>query len=180
MPAIFGLIAAALLVVPMFAYVRAHPEAETRLEMLDGPLQNIASGEFAPVIENAREALLAFIWPGFGDSFLAYNIPGRPIFGPLTAVFFLIGIVVCANSRVVFKTCRRTSTLPPPVAVHRDVSTFEFSSGMNPVSPTTESREIAARSRCSESAGAARRCQNTRRRSLHIMVESWILRSGLV
>ena len=95
LPAIFGLIAAALLVVPMFAYVRAHPEAETRLEMLDGPLQNIASGEFTPVIENAREALLAFVWPGYGDSFLAYNIPGRPLFGPLTAVFFLIGIVSC-------------------------------------------------------------------------------------
>ena len=95
LPAILGLGAAGLLVVPMFAYVGAHPEAETRLEMLDGPLQNIASGEFTPVIENAREALLAFIWPGFGDSFLAYNIPGRPIFSPLTAVFFLIGIVVC-------------------------------------------------------------------------------------
>lgn len=94
-PAMIGLAAAGLLVVPMFAYVNAHPEAETRLEMLDGPIQNITAGEFKPVLENGRDALLAYFWPGFGDTFLAYNIPGRPLFGFISAAFFLAGLVLC-------------------------------------------------------------------------------------
>ena len=93
-PVLAGLIAAGLLVIPMFAYVRAHPEADTRLEMLDGPLQNLTTGNLAPVLENVSEALLAFFWPGYGDSFLAYNIPGRPLFGIVTAVFFLMGLII--------------------------------------------------------------------------------------
>jgi hypothetical protein len=88
-----GLFAAGLMVIPMFAYVRAHPEAETRLEMLEGPLRGLLSGDLGPVLSNIGEALLAFVWPGFGDHFLAYNIPGRPVLHALTAVFFLLGIV---------------------------------------------------------------------------------------
>jgi 4-amino-4-deoxy-L-arabinose transferase-like glycosyltransferase len=88
-----GLVAAGLMVVPMFAYVRAHPEAETRLEMLEGPLRGLLSGDLGPIFSNAGEALLAFVWPGFGDHFLAYNIPGRPVFDALSAMFFVLGIV---------------------------------------------------------------------------------------
>ncbi|MCP5097263.1 MAG: hypothetical protein GY943_17085 [Chloroflexi bacterium] len=46
-------------------------------------------------MQNVTDALLAFIWPGRGDQFLAYNIPGRPVFDMVTAVFFVIGILVC-------------------------------------------------------------------------------------
>jgi hypothetical protein len=94
-PTLIGLLAAGLLVVPMFAYVRAHPEADTRLNMLDGPLQNLLSGEFGPILANAGEALLSYFWPGFGDQFLAYNIPGRPLFTVVSAGMFLIGLGVC-------------------------------------------------------------------------------------
>ena len=93
LPTLAGLAAAGLMVVPMFAYVRAHPEAETRLEMLEGPLRGLLSGDLGPILSNASEALLAFVWPGFGDHFLAYNIPGRPVFDALSAIFFLLGIV---------------------------------------------------------------------------------------
>ena len=93
-PTVIGLLAAGLLVVPLFAYVRAHPEADTRLEMLDGPLQNLVSGEFGPILSNAGEALLSFFWPGFGDQFLAYNIPGRPLFTALSAAMFILGLGV--------------------------------------------------------------------------------------
>ncbi|MGW8318014.1 MAG: ArnT family glycosyltransferase [Candidatus Promineifilaceae bacterium] len=94
LPTLAGLALAGLLVIPMFAYVNAHPEAETRLQMLDGPLQNLAQGRLAPVARNAGEALLAFVWPGFGDHFLAYNIPGRPVLDFLTAAFFVAGLIV--------------------------------------------------------------------------------------
>jgi 4-amino-4-deoxy-L-arabinose transferase-like glycosyltransferase len=89
-----GLLAAGLFVIPMFRYVQTHPEAETRLEMLDGPVQNLTSGNFYPVLKNGLEAAAALVWPGFGDHFLAYNIPGRPVLNGITAAFFLLGIAV--------------------------------------------------------------------------------------
>jgi hypothetical protein len=47
------------------------------------------------VIGNATEAIIAFIWPGYGDHFLAYNVPGRPVLGAITAVFFVAGLALC-------------------------------------------------------------------------------------
>ncbi len=92
-PTILGLIIAGLIVTPMFIYVNNHPEVLTRLDMLDRPLEEVRQGNFMPVLQNAVKALLAFVWPGFGDQFLAYNIPGRPVFNSLSAVFFVAGIL---------------------------------------------------------------------------------------
>ena len=91
-PTLAGLLLAGLLTLPMFAYVQFHPEAQTRLQMLEEPLRSLASAEFGPLLENAGEALLAFVWRSFGDHFLAYNIPGRPVLEVTTALFFLIGL----------------------------------------------------------------------------------------
>ena len=93
-PTLAGLTLAGLLVLPMLVYLQNHPEALTRLEMLDRPLQDLRTGQFGMLLQNAREALLAFIWPGYGDAFLAYNIPGRPVFDVVTAIFFATGIFV--------------------------------------------------------------------------------------
>ena len=92
-PALAGLLLAGLLVLPMFVYLANHPAAQTRLEMLDDPLGQARGGNLAPLLHNARDALLAFVWPGYGDQFLAYNIPGRPVLDGATAVFFIIGIL---------------------------------------------------------------------------------------
>ncbi len=94
-PALAGLLLAGLLVAPLFLYLRAHPEMQTRLDMLDRPLQGLAAGNVGPLLINARDALLAFVWPGFGDHFLAYNIPGRPVFDAVSAIFFVVGLLVC-------------------------------------------------------------------------------------
>ena len=91
-PVLTGLLLAGLFVIPMFAYLKLHPEALTRLDMLDGPLQAIRSGNIIPLLKNGSSALLAFIWPGYGDKFLAYNIPGRPVLDGITAVFFIVGL----------------------------------------------------------------------------------------
>ncbi|MCP4422996.1 MAG: phospholipid carrier-dependent glycosyltransferase [Chloroflexi bacterium] len=93
-PTLAGLVLAGLLVVPMFVYLKNNPAAQTRLTMLDGPLQALRDGNLTPVLQNAGEALLAFVWPGYGDQFLAYNIPGRPVFEPVTAVFFIVGLLI--------------------------------------------------------------------------------------
>ncbi len=93
-PALAGLLLTGLLVIPMFVYLANNPAAQTRLTMLDGPLQAIGDGNFGPALRNAGEALLAFVWPGYGDQFLAYNIPGRPVFDGVTAVFFTAGLLI--------------------------------------------------------------------------------------
>ncbi|MBK8905100.1 MAG: glycosyltransferase family 39 protein [Anaerolineaceae bacterium] len=95
LPVLLGLLLAALLVTPLFVYLQQNPYALTRLSMLDGPLENLRSGNLLPLWQNATVALLAFIWPGYGDQFLAYNIPGRPVFDAVTAVFFVLGFLVC-------------------------------------------------------------------------------------
>lgn len=93
-PTVAGLLLVGLLVTPMFVYLQLHPEALTRLDMLDRPLQDLRAANFGPVLRNVSGALLAFVWPGAGDRFLAYNIPGRPVFEAVTAVFFLLGLAL--------------------------------------------------------------------------------------
>ena len=94
-PVLAGLLLAGALIAPMFLYLRARPEMQTRLDMFDGPLGAIREGNFIPILLNVRDALLAFVWPGFGDRFLAYNIPGRPVLDAVSAVFFVAGLLVC-------------------------------------------------------------------------------------
>ncbi|MFO7536482.1 MAG: glycosyltransferase family 39 protein, partial [Chloroflexota bacterium] len=94
-PVGLGLAATAVLIAPLFIYLRLYPDVQPRVSMLDRPLAELQAGNWQPLAQNMVEALLAFGWPGFGDQFLAYNIPGRPVFDGVTAVFFLIGIVLC-------------------------------------------------------------------------------------
>lgn len=93
-PVIGGLVAAAVLVTPMFVYVRLYPEVATRLQMFDGPLQAFRQGDLWPILTNVSGAILAFFGPGYGDHFIAYNIPGRPVLDVITTLFFLIGMAV--------------------------------------------------------------------------------------
>ena len=94
-PTLLGLLLAGVLVTPLFVYLERNPYALTRLSMLDAPLENLRSGNWLPLWQNATSALLAFVWPGYGDQFLAYNIPGRPVFDAVSAVFFVLGVGIC-------------------------------------------------------------------------------------
>ncbi|MFW6069964.1 MAG: phospholipid carrier-dependent glycosyltransferase [bacterium] len=94
-PSVVGMGLAALAVTPMFLYLQRHPEAQTRLQMFGSTLQKLQEGELGPLLENAGSAFLAFFWPGYGDQFLAYNIPGRPVFDAVSAILFLVGIGLC-------------------------------------------------------------------------------------
>ncbi|MBN1177901.1 MAG: glycosyltransferase family 39 protein [Anaerolineae bacterium] len=94
-PLLAGLAAGLLLAAPLFAYLRAHSDAEQRLGMLDEPLQALAAGDASAVGRTVWEGLGALFLPGRGDDFLAYAIPGRPFLDPLTGALFLAGIVLC-------------------------------------------------------------------------------------
>ena len=90
-----GLVTTAVFISPIFLYLRRNPDAQPRVSMLDRPLAELQAGNWQPIAQNMSEALLAFGWPGFGDQFLAYNIPGRPVFDLITAVFFIVGLIIC-------------------------------------------------------------------------------------
>jgi len=93
-PALVAIGIGLLLSAPLFLYLRANPGLEQRLEMLDEPLRALAAGDVSVVFKRAASCLAAFIMPGLGDDFLAYNIPGRPFLGPVTGSLFITGIVI--------------------------------------------------------------------------------------
>jgi hypothetical protein len=95
LPTLLTVLIGLLLAAPLFAYLQAHPGAEQRLAMLDEPLQALTSGDVSVVLDRAWSCVAGFFIPGAGDRFLAYNIPGRPMFNPLTGVLFLIGVGLC-------------------------------------------------------------------------------------
>jgi hypothetical protein len=84
-----------LLSAPMFIWLQQHPGAEQRLAMLDAPLQALQTGNISVILNRAWSGMSAFLVPGQGDGFLAYTIPGRPFFDPLTGALFLIGLGLC-------------------------------------------------------------------------------------
>jgi hypothetical protein len=86
-----------LLAVPLLVYLRTHPGTEQRLAMLDAPLQALMRGDVSHILTQAWHFVSGFFIPGRGDDFLAYTIPGRPIFDPLTGVLFLVGLGLCLS-----------------------------------------------------------------------------------
>ena len=77
---------------PLFIYLRAHPGAEGRISELGTPLQELARGNPRPVVSNAISGLGVFSFRG--DPRWRYNLPGRPIFDPLTSLFFYGGLAL--------------------------------------------------------------------------------------
>jgi hypothetical protein len=94
-PTLLAVAIALFLALPLFAYLRAHPGAEQRLDMLDEPLDALSRGDLSVVLDRTRSALAGLLLPGQGDAFLAYNIPGRPILDWPTGVLFLVGLALC-------------------------------------------------------------------------------------
>ena len=86
-----------LLAVPLFVYLRRHPGAEQRLAMLDAPLRALMGGDVSIILSRAWHFVSSFLIPGRGDDFLAYTIPGRPIFDPLIGSLFLVGLGICLS-----------------------------------------------------------------------------------
>lgn len=89
-----SLLIAFALSLPLVVYLYQHPEAEQRLGMLSQPLDSLRHGDATPIITNMRETFLAFFVNGHGDHFLAYTIPGKPLFDPLTALLATAGILL--------------------------------------------------------------------------------------
>jgi hypothetical protein len=94
-PTLVGVGLGLALALPLLLYLRAHPGAEQRLAMLDAPLQALLAGDFSQVLHMAWDFAAGLFIPGRGDAFLAYNVPGRPVFDPVTGGLFLAGLGLC-------------------------------------------------------------------------------------
>jgi 4-amino-4-deoxy-L-arabinose transferase-like glycosyltransferase len=89
----FGLVMA-LVALPLALFLRAHPEAEERLDQLGAPLTALGQGDPRPVLEIAAGTLGMFTLRG--DPQWLYNVANRPVFDPLTSLLFYGGLVLCA------------------------------------------------------------------------------------
>jgi 4-amino-4-deoxy-L-arabinose transferase-like glycosyltransferase len=87
-----GLLVAAIVALPLFLYLRAHPAAEIRVGQLDRPLRALLDGDPSLLLDRAGEAagMLSFR----GDSFVPYNIPGKPLLGPVMSALFYGGLLI--------------------------------------------------------------------------------------
>ncbi|MBL1129868.1 MAG: hypothetical protein D8M54_15390 [Chloroflexi bacterium] len=86
------LVVAGLVALPLFLYLAANPEAEVRIRELSGPLTAVTQGDFSPLWQNAREGAGILFWRG--DGFWRYNIPERPLLGPVWALLFGGGLAL--------------------------------------------------------------------------------------
>jgi hypothetical protein len=88
--------AAALITVGVLAAPHLlDPASWQRSSTLSGPLEAAMGGELGPLWASVKSALGTFSIKG--DSFVTYNLPGRPIFDPVVSVFFIGGIALCVR-----------------------------------------------------------------------------------
>ncbi|MEM7802084.1 MAG: hypothetical protein AAF633_23020, partial [Chloroflexota bacterium] len=81
-----------LMAIPLIITLRAQPESEARVAELAVPIVEAQAGNFQPLLAHVRITLGMFHATGDGE--FLYNIPGRPVFGPIGALFFWSGIAI--------------------------------------------------------------------------------------
>lgn len=88
------LVVAAVIGLSLFLHLAAHPEAEIRIRELSGPLTAVTQGRFTLLWQNMREGVGILFWRG--DDFWRYNLPGRPLLGPVMALLSGGGLVLAS------------------------------------------------------------------------------------
>jgi 4-amino-4-deoxy-L-arabinose transferase-like glycosyltransferase len=88
-----GLIAGAM-GLPLFLILQANPEAEARVSELAAPIEAAREGDFSLIGEYALQTLSMFTHDG--DPEVLYNVPNRPVFGPVGGGLFWGGVLWAA------------------------------------------------------------------------------------
>lgn len=81
---------ALLVSLPLFLTLQADPTLQQRVDQLAGPLDALWAGDPLPILKTTAATLGVFAFTG--DPRWTYTLPNRPLFDPITAVFFLIGL----------------------------------------------------------------------------------------
>lgn len=82
----------ALLALPLAITLSRQPESEARVSELAVPLVEARAGNFEPLRRHITTTLSMF--HSDGDDEWLYNIPHRPVFGPIGALFFWSGLLI--------------------------------------------------------------------------------------
>ena len=77
---------------PLGYTIATLPQADERLQQLGGPVQDLLNGNPEPVLRYTRDTLGMFTFGG--DPVPRYNLPGRPVFDPITGLFFYLGLLL--------------------------------------------------------------------------------------
>ncbi len=91
-PTLVALIVAAIVFTPLGYAIATQPDADVRLQQLSGPVQELIKGNVEPVLRYTRDTLGMFTFSG--DPIARYNLPGRPVFDPITGVLFYFGVLI--------------------------------------------------------------------------------------
>ncbi len=91
-PTLIALIVAVIVFAPLGYTLAALPQADVRLQQLGGPVQAALSGNFEPVLRYTVDTFGMFTFGG--DPIARYNLPGRPVFDPITGIFFYFGLLL--------------------------------------------------------------------------------------
>jgi hypothetical protein len=90
---LMGIVTAAL-VAPLAIAIANTSQGQARLSVVGEPLAELLRGDPRSVLRNTAETLAM---PAFtGDAEYLYNIPGRPVFEPLGAALFGLGLLLAA------------------------------------------------------------------------------------
>lgn len=92
-------VVAAVLALPLIITLGQQPESEARVAELAVPLVEARQGNFEPLGEHIIRTLSMF--HNDGDDEWLYNIPFRPVFGPVGAVFFWLGVIIALRQSVI-------------------------------------------------------------------------------
>jgi 4-amino-4-deoxy-L-arabinose transferase-like glycosyltransferase len=81
-----------ILASPLIIFLLTNPGAEARISEVNGPLLGLLAGDLGPVVENSLKFLAMF---GLrGDPLWRQNVAYLPVFDPLIALLFYIGLLI--------------------------------------------------------------------------------------
>lgn len=87
---ILPLVVASAMALPIFVLFLTQPEADPRFGVIAVPWQAMLGGDFGPVLQSIVDNIGMFFWQG--DLEAHYNLPGRPIFEPVSGALFVTGL----------------------------------------------------------------------------------------
>ncbi|MFO7540958.1 MAG: glycosyltransferase family 39 protein, partial [Chloroflexota bacterium] len=92
LPPLLILLLTGLIYLPLGLTLRADPTLQQRVDQLSGPLDALRAGDAGPLWETTQATLGVFSLTG--DPRSTYTVPDLPLFDPLTAVFFHLGLLL--------------------------------------------------------------------------------------
>ena len=81
----------------LLLYLALNPSAELRVTEINQPLEALRTGDVRPILTNLR--LIIGVWGWSGDPLWRQNVAFVPIFGPILALLFYLGVLIALIRR---------------------------------------------------------------------------------